>query len=120
MLESSFIAPLHDNNGNEVTAATWVAEAALLATFGGYTREDGITGAWRDGKGRVYHDESARYVVASDWTDESRAKLRAIVADFAWRAAQETVYLKLDSGAVEFVAPIALDTGAEMELLKAA
>lgn len=105
MRESSFIAPIADNKGNETTTAQWVAESALLGAFGGYTKESGISGAWRDPQGRIHHDESVRYSVAADWTPEARDKLRAIVSGFAWRAEQESVYLRLDSGEVEFIAP---------------
>lgn len=106
MLEASFIAPLHTNDGDDTTTAQMVAEAGLLHTFGGFTRETGLTGAWRDPKtGATFHDESARYIVAADWTKEARDKLRAIAGRFAYMAAQEAVYLRTDSGAVEFIGP---------------
>lgn len=107
--EASFIAPLATNDGASTEAAREAAEASLLDTFGGFTCETGINGAWRDpSSGRVYRDASVRYVVAAEWTDEQAAKLESIAADFAGAAAQECVYLSHADGSVAFVAPLPL------------
>jgi hypothetical protein len=105
MRELSFIAPLHTNSGEDTAAALAITERELLASFGGFTREQGISGAWLDDNGREYEDASIRYVIASDWTEEALDRLRAIVAHFAFMAEQLSVYVKLASGDVEFINP---------------
>ena len=58
MIKTVFLVPEHDNSGKSFPLEIFVVlEQRLVQEFGGYTRQSGVVGAWREGS-RVYLAEA--------------------------------------------------------------
>ncbi len=74
MIKTAFLVPLADNGGQPFTPQDWQALHERLMRFGGFSRRDGVFGAWQY-QGQVYEDQSREYTVAlslrqlSEWLE---------------------------------------------------
>lgn len=98
LVEYSFLIPI------ETHTSYWVGlEKNLLQAYGGYTKQTGVSGGWKDANGKTVLDDSVRYSVACRCTNENQDKLLAIIADCKRVYKQDTIYLSLSSGTVRIV-----------------
>ena len=85
----------------DIPSASTNLRTTLLDAFGGYTEHE-ATGAWRDEfTGKVYYDHNSVFTVGA--FVEHTAKIREIAAQAGREAKQESVYIRMPDGAVEFV-----------------
>lgn len=104
--EARLIVPMFDNHGRDLIPLLRWVEESLITDFGGCTVLRQVFGAWRDpATGDLYREPVYVFDVAVPDTDHSAAQLRNIARKAATRGEQQSVYLRLPSGAVEFVKP---------------
>ena len=101
MREARIILPTIGNDGSDLTDCHAALQSTLCATFGGFTVTQG-QGGWRDGS-TVYMDSVAVYDVASDATEENRAKLESLALFYGHMASQHCVYVRHAAGDVVMV-----------------
>lgn len=80
-------------------------EAFLLTWYGGFTRLD-VVGGWVNSAGKLFADQLYQYDIASGrWHGDNDCDdlLRKIAAIVKLDCAQESVYVRLFDGSVQFV-----------------
>ena len=82
-------------------AAEWL-RTQFLDNFGGYTEHE-ATGAWKDPTGVVIFDHNAVFTVAVDDPGKHAETFRQMARTAGRMGEQQSVYLKLPSGGVEFI-----------------
>lgn len=102
MIRTLIHIPLRDNGGRPFTAAAFKEfESQALELAGGWTRETGAVGAWKDGD-TVYDDELRVYSIAlSSWL-----QVPAFLKLAEWarvQFAQEAIYVEI-AGIPEIIA----------------
>ncbi|MBX6421758.1 MAG: hypothetical protein IRZ06_12240 [Nevskia sp.] len=101
MREAMIVIPKTDNSGRPLDALIDSALAAACDQFGGATAVP-AEGIWRSPtNGRVYREPVIQLMIAVD--DTAIPALRSLAAIIAREGEQESVYLRLPSGDVEFV-----------------
>jgi len=103
MIETFFLVPQRDNDGNPFPRAKFQAlRERILSEFGGLTvEEDHSTGYWTDGEGRLYADRNDKYVIAI----ESLTQIPKVLELVRWvrkEFQQEAIYLSV-AGIVEII-----------------
>lgn len=104
--EARIILPRQDNNGVPLIPVKNVLEKKLLTSFGGFTRLEGM-GGWESNRvmhtRRLYQEYVWIYdiVVSLDWM--ASIKLKRIGLWLKKVANQESIYLRLPSGEIEFL-----------------
>ncbi len=94
MIKTQMLLPTRDNEGRPFSASTWRELQARLAALGGYSRESGVFGGWKDDRGNVVTDHSRRYTVALDGWRQLAAWLG--VVDWAKQAfRQDAIYIEV-------------------------
>jgi hypothetical protein len=96
--EYTILVPLLDNAGEPFGPETFAQmEAELVARFGGFTRQDGMAGAWADRLGTVYRDRLCSDTVA---TAARNGKEQVITLARHWclMLKQLAVYVRLPGG----------------------
>ena len=101
--EARLIVPLFDNRGASLTDTLVKVEHRLTAVFGGCTVIRSVFGSWVDNGGKVFREPVYVFDVAVQDTHANRETLRAIAVFAAVHGRQQSVYLRLPSGDVEFV-----------------
>lgn len=78
--------------------------SALIREFGGFTSFR-VAGGWADVTGREYFEGGTAFdiAVSLDNTGVTESTLKALARKIANDAHQQAVYLRLPSGAVEFI-----------------
>lgn len=105
MREATIILPVLDNAGASLEHVHASLAADLLEAFGGFTAAT-VYGAWKDADtGRVYQDESTEYRVSAEWVGRQEKRLINLAGQYARKAGQEAVYVRLPSGEVELYGP---------------
>lgn len=103
MKEALIICPKTDNEGNSTADVFAAAVQELILSFDGVTVSD-AEGHWRNSAGRTYHERVWQLHVACDetapWTN---SELRDVASHILHDAKQQSVYLRLPSGDVEFI-----------------
>jgi hypothetical protein len=104
--EYGILVPLADNAGEAFPSQIFeMLEAELLDHFGGFTRQDGGTGVWRDpATNRVYRDPNCVYIVATA-DRKAKATILALARRWCVMLAQEAIYVRLPGGNAVIVAP---------------
>jgi hypothetical protein len=98
------ILPLRDNDGNRLTETHAALREAILGHYGGYTQYL-VTGAWRNGYGETFNDDSLKYEIAMTTSVADGKKLVQIAAEACRDADQQCVMIQLASGVVHFITP---------------
>lgn len=104
--EARLILPTHDNAGLPLTAAHTALRDELCDLFGGFTLQD-KTGGFKSSTGRVVVEPVTDYTIAMEPSAVNADTLRAIAKRYAWLCRQESVYVCLPTGDVEFVEGVA-------------
>ena len=99
---ASMILPSKDNNGADLTDVHCALRAVLCDTFGGFTAIES-QGGWKSDAGLLYLESGVTYMVASNDSEESRAKLESIALFYGHMADQLCVMVTHANGAVKFV-----------------
>ena len=70
MVKTLFFVPLVDNEGTPFLPADWSAlEHRLWLLAEGFSRRDGVQGAWKDNDGSVHTGENREFTIAlTSWT----------------------------------------------------
>lgn len=104
--EARLIVPTADNEGNRLDDLATELEARLTETFGGFTRLFGI-GGYRDKNGATIKEPVWVYDVAVPFnvataveTLDALYRLARLILE---KGKQQSVYLRLPDGRVEFV-----------------
>jgi hypothetical protein len=104
--EARIILPNVGNDGAPLGALQEALAGDLVDAFGGVTMLD-TRGRWRsEDTGTLYCEHGQAFDVACPDNEATRIKLRTIAHIYADKANQETVYLRLPNGAVEFLRPV--------------
>jgi hypothetical protein len=94
MIKVVLFVPLLDNHGQPFSSDDWNALEERLASFGGYSVQSSIEGAWVD-EGRIYRDRHRAYTVAL--TTVRRVPAWVDVVEWALVAfRQEALYLEVN------------------------
>ena len=104
MYEASIILPVRDNSGNALTTLLNRIEEQLMVIYGGVTIHSAKRSYIMD-NGNIISEPVHIVTVAVPKGDLSENTLRQFAARFARDAGQETVYLRLPDGHVEFIGP---------------
>lgn len=99
----SFLLPLFDNAAQPIPASDWDWMCnELVIRFGGWSLDGKVEGSWLDRKsGRVYHDESVRYVVVVE--ESAVASFLAFLGEVKARFQQEALFVERHSTEVIFI-----------------
>ena len=98
------LLPLIYNDQTEITPA--IINDILKEIerrFDGYTIEGTVTGAYKMDDGSVAHDKSTKVVIAVDPTKVD--ELKKLVAKFAGKLKQESLYFEVTDTDVELIRP---------------
>lgn len=103
LIDTFILVPIEYNDGRKVEESKYdQLELMILEQIGGYTKETGLRGGWRDPQsGKVYRDEHVKYVIGID----SWAKVSDIIGIAKWikkEWEQESVYISI-AGIPDFV-----------------
>jgi len=103
MIETYFLLPQQDNDGNPFPRAKFQAlRERIISEFGGLTvEEDHSTGYWKGDDGRLYADRNAKYIIAV----ESLTQIPAVLDLVRWvrkEFQQEAIYLNI-AGIAEII-----------------
>lgn len=95
MIEAWFLVPEADNDGKPFPESAFVElETELAEAFGGWTYAGDVTGGWIGEAGKLYTDNSRRYVLAlQSWRQVH--KLLRLVDRVANGFEQEAIYLTI-------------------------
>ena len=101
MVKATFLLPRHDNEGVwfESDEFTWF-QNQLIVRFAGWTREEGICGAWLDETdGQVFEDQHYRYTVYT----KDLAGLESLLQDAKVRFRQRSIVIETAKSRVRFL-----------------
>ena len=104
MYEASIILPVRDNSGNALAVLLERLEEQLTLLYGGVTIHS-AKGRYMCDNGNMVSEPVHIVTVAIPNGDLAENTLRQFAARFARDAGQETVYLRLPDGHVEFIGP---------------
>jgi hypothetical protein len=99
---AQIVLPVFDNEGDSLQWAHDYLAHLLLEKFGGYTRLNQATGAWKNGD-RVQIEGVYVYLTAVERA--AVIDLRDIAAKVAREAKQDCVMIVTPNGDVEFIKP---------------
>lgn len=104
LVRCAFLAPAALNDGTPTPRAVLDAlEQQLTDAFGGFTRADGLVGAYRANSGAVMREPVISYVVAVP--PDELDTLIAMVRDLGRTLRQEAMYFEHPGGRVEVLSP---------------
>lgn len=94
MFEVQILIPQWDNNGKAFPQARFDRfEEKAVDWLGGYSRQMGISGAWKNDEGRFFHDSSRVYIVGcKGLADAHEAFVLAAYARGLFE--QEAIYIR--------------------------